>query len=156
QRIIELLGAGRGAARRVDVDDDGDVARFLQPLQRLDPLLVAADQAFDVDPRARSRCRERSRPALCRNRADGNDRRDGNQASRDTPEGQLAADPAAIDDHVRIERHRISPEMISAFCIRSVSEALSDYINCDAIRRKQGPASLLPLWEKVPERSGGG
>src|SRR6185312_5594665 len=73
-------------------------------------------------------------------------------ASRDTPEGQLAADPAAIDDHVRIERHRISPEMISAFCIRSVSEALSDYINCYAIRRKQGPASLLPLWEKVDRR----
>ena len=65
--------------------------------------------------------------------ADGDDRRDGNQAGRDAPEGQLAADPAAIDDHVRIERHRISPEMISAFCIRSVSEALSDYINCDAI-----------------------
>jgi hypothetical protein len=32
-----------------------------------------------------------------------------------------------------IERHRISPEIVSAFCARSVSEALSDYINCDAI-----------------------
>jgi hypothetical protein len=38
QRIIELLGAGRGAARRIDVDDDSGVVRLLQPLQRLDPL----------------------------------------------------------------------------------------------------------------------
>ena len=45
----------------------------------------------------------------------------------------LRRSAAAIDDHVRIERHRNSPEMISAFCISSVSEALSDYINCDAI-----------------------
>jgi len=32
--------------------------------------------------------------------------------------------------------------MISAFCISSVSEALSDYINCDAIWRKQDPGQL--------------
>ena len=72
-------------------------------------------------------------PLVRRDRADGDDRRDGDQAGDDAPEGQLAADPAAIDDHVRIERHRNSPEMPGAFCIRSVSEALSDYINCDAI-----------------------
>ncbi len=39
----------------------------------------------------------------------------GNQAGGDTPEGQLAADPAAIDDHVQIKRHRNSPKMSARF-----------------------------------------
>ena len=68
-----------------------------------------------------------------RDQADGDDRRDRHHDGRDPPERQLATDPAAIDDHVRIERHRISPEIFRTFCILSVTEALSDYINCDAI-----------------------
>ena len=46
QRVVELLGAGGGAARAVDMHDHRAGARLGQPLQRLDAVLVAADQAL--------------------------------------------------------------------------------------------------------------
>jgi hypothetical protein len=49
QRVEQLLGAGRGTAGRIDMHDDGRGLRLFQPLQRLDAIIVAADQAVDMD-----------------------------------------------------------------------------------------------------------
>ena len=51
QHLVQLLGAGRGAARRVDMHDDGLGARFGQFFERLNPLLIVADQAGNPHPR---------------------------------------------------------------------------------------------------------
>ncbi len=135
QRVVELLGARGGAAGRIDVHDNRRIARLAEPLQRLDALLVAADQPFDIDPRDRVRRRKRAAPTGS-DHANADDRRDRDHRSGDTPECQLAPDTAAVDDHVRIQRHPISPGMVSAqpaFCSRSVTISLARYINCDAI-----------------------
>ena len=50
QRIVQLLGAGCRAARAVDVHDHGLGLRLGQPLERLDALLVVADQPRDRRP----------------------------------------------------------------------------------------------------------
>ena len=80
-------------------------ARFFQPLQRLDAIVVATDQSIDIDARNRTRRRERTASARYRNHANGDDRGDRDEHGSDAPEGQLAAYPAAIDDHIGIKRH---------------------------------------------------
>ena len=46
QRVVQLLGAGGGAAGAVDMDDHGARRRRpRKPIELLHPLLVVADQA---------------------------------------------------------------------------------------------------------------
>jgi len=47
QRIVELLGSRSGAAGAVDVHDHRRRTRFAEPLQRLDAILVGADEPVD-------------------------------------------------------------------------------------------------------------
>ena len=51
QGIIKLFRTGRGAARTVDVDDHRARARTPKPAERFDAILIAADQALDLDAR---------------------------------------------------------------------------------------------------------
>ena len=53
--------------------DHGCGARFFQPLQRLDAIVVATDQSIDIDARNRTRRRERAASARYRNHANGDD-----------------------------------------------------------------------------------
>jgi hypothetical protein len=106
---------------------------LFEPPQRLRAILIAADQAVDIDASDRAGHGERLTAARRRQHADGNERPDRHQHRSDTPERKLAAHPAAVDDHIGIKRHRNSPEAPCAFCIRSVDIGLSEYINCDAI-----------------------
>ena len=107
QRVVQLLGAGRGAAGGIDVHDHGPRARFPEPLQRLHPLLIGADEAGDGDARDRSArapdqhvgAGRAQRGAHRDHRADGDDDR------ADAPEGELAPHAATIDDSIGIERH---------------------------------------------------
>ena len=79
-----------------------------QPLERLDALAVAADQAFDVDPGDRPAGAAGERAAMAGEhdaRADHGD--DGDEHRHDAPERQLAPHAAAIDDEIGIERHGV-------------------------------------------------
>ena len=51
QRVVELFGAGGGAAWAVDMDDHRARARSAKPFKRLDPVLIAADKALNLDAR---------------------------------------------------------------------------------------------------------
>ena len=82
------------------MNDDGRGIGFLQPLQRLDAIIVTADQAIDMDARDRARCQERAASARRRDHADGDNRGDRDQNRGHAPEGQLATNPAAVDDHI--------------------------------------------------------
>ena len=97
------------------------VFEFRQPVERLDAILVAADQAFDVDARDRARRREATAPRRHRKPDHGN-RRDRDDGGRDAPERQLAPYPAAIDDQIGIKRHRkISRKSLANEAVRFVS-----------------------------------
>jgi len=100
ERIKKLLGAGRGAAGRIDVHDNRRGARIFQPLQRLDAGLVAADQALDIDAGNRTRRCQRTSTAGGHDQADGDDRGDRNQGCGHPPKRQLAPYSAAIDDDI--------------------------------------------------------
>ena len=77
-----------------------------QPVERLDAILVAADQALDGDagdlePAAgKSRPRSRAAPAAVPTMATTI-----TATAEHAPEGQLAPHAAAIDDQVGIKRH---------------------------------------------------
>ena len=66
---------------------------------RLDAILIAADQAFDIDAGDRAGG-EGGAPARRYRHADHGDRHDRAERRQHAPEGQLAADPAAVDDHI--------------------------------------------------------
>ncbi len=75
-----------------------------KPFERLDAVLVAADQTLHVD--AGDVVAGRHQPAAGHKRdgqADQRDERD--QQRADAPEGELAPHAAAIDDGIGIERH---------------------------------------------------
>src|SRR5262244_804357 len=107
QRVMQLLGARRGAAGGIDVHDHGPRARFPEPLQRLHPLQIGADEAGDGDAGDRSArppdqyvgAGRAQRGAHRDHGADGDDDR------ADAPEGELAPHAATIDDRIGIERH---------------------------------------------------
>ena len=108
QRIVQLLGARGGAARAVDVNDHGRGTRLAQPLQRLHPILVGADEPGDGDARDRAAGLSRQHggaghPKRGAQRDDGADR---DQDREHAPEGELSPHPATIDDGIGIERHR--------------------------------------------------
>src|SRR5215467_1167173 len=107
QRVVQLLGARRGAAGGIDVHDHGPRARFPKPLQRLHPLQIGADEAGDGDAGDRS-----ARPpdqyvgaGRAQRGADRDYGADGNDDRADAPEGELAPHAATIDDRIGIERH---------------------------------------------------
>src|SRR5262245_19004186 len=104
---MQLLGARRGAAGGIDVHDHGPRARFPQPLQRLHPLQIGADEAGDGDAGDRS-----ARPPdqyVGTGRAQRGAHRDhgadGDDDCADAPEGEFAPHAATIDDRIGIERH---------------------------------------------------
>src|SRR4029077_16332242 len=109
QRVVKLLGAGGGAAGAVDMDDDGArQRRASEPVDRLHPVTIAADQALDGDagdigPHAGE---ARAIAAQRRHAGDGeHDDADGD----DAPERELPAHTAAVDDQVGIKRHGRAP-----------------------------------------------
>jgi hypothetical protein len=77
-------------------------------LERLDPLLVVADQAGHLDPGDVVPARG-EHVAAPRGRGERNHRADRDQHGDDAPERELAPHAAAIDDQVGIERHLESP-----------------------------------------------
>ena len=77
-----------------------------EPFERLDALLIAADQPGDRDARDRAAEAAPVRPPCARHRGDRADGGDDDEHRQHTPERQFAPHAAAIDDLVRIERHR--------------------------------------------------
>ena len=82
-------------------------ARAAEPVERLDPLLIAADEAGDADAGDRragpaGQDAQAARAKRSAGRQHGADRK---QCRAGAPEGQLAPHPAAIDDVIGIERH---------------------------------------------------
>src|SRR5215813_13715758 len=107
QRVMQLLGARRGAAGGIDVHDHGPRARFPKPLQRLHPLQIGADEAGDGDAGDRS-ARPPDQyvgPGRAQRRAHRDHGADGDDDRADAPEGELAPHAATIDDGIGIERH---------------------------------------------------
>src|SRR5262245_58908537 len=107
QRVMQLLGARRGAAGGIDVHDHGPRARFPEPLQRLHPLQIGADEAGDGDAGDRS-ARPPDQyvgPGRAQRRAHRDHGADGDDDRADAPEGELAPHAATIDDRIGIERH---------------------------------------------------
>src|SRR5580700_1355546 len=109
QRVVKLLGAGGGAAGAVDMDDDGARQRRAgEPVERLHPIAIAADQTFDGDAGdIRAHAGEaRAIAAQSRHARDGeHDHADGD----DAPERKLPTHAAAVDDQVGIKRHGRAP-----------------------------------------------
>src|SRR5579864_8476240 len=109
QRVVKLLGAGGGAAGAVDMDDDGARQRRAgEPVERLHPVTVAADQALDGDagdvgPHAGEA------GAIAANRRHAGDGEHDHADGDDAPERELPAHPAAVDDQVGIKRHGRAP-----------------------------------------------
>ncbi len=100
QRVVELFRAGRGSARGIDVNDDCRGMGVLELLQRLDAILITADQTFDIDACDRAGGGEGAAPARRHRDADDGYCSNREDCGQYAPERQLAANPAAIDDHV--------------------------------------------------------
>src|ERR1700733_8420871 len=130
QRVEQLLGAGGGAARTVNMDDDGARQRgFSKLVERLDPLLIAANQARYRHPRYIGSDAEYPGPPARQNHGAGNgenNHRDGEHA----PEGELAPHAAAVDDQVGIERHGLASS-----ALYSSASSLSSSLRLSAVPR---------------------
>src|SRR5215510_10914197 len=153
QRVVQLLGARRGAAGGIDVHDHGPRARFPQPLQRLDPLQIGADEAGDGDARDRSpRPPDQHVGAGRAQRGPYRDHRaDGDDDRADAPEGELAPHAAAIDDRIGIERHGSPPLDSSGRASRAYSffSAGFSVARLSAVPRMSpsvAPESVEPYW----------
>src|SRR5262249_25837076 len=143
-----------GAAGAVDVHDHGAGARFPEPLQRLDPLLIAADKARDRDAgdRAAGRARQHAGAGSAQRGADRDHGADGDEHGQHAPEGELAPHPATIDDGIGIERHGlISSERsgarvpLSAATVNDAQEAAALWQIEEAARTKPVAWSARPL-----------
>ena len=152
ERVVQLLGAGGGAARRIDVQDHRLHRRGRgEPVELAHPLLVVANEpsdghARDVWPGDDAAPAHRGRRgADCEH-----DHRDGD----DAPKGQFAPHATAVDDQVGIKRHQRGPFLDAASCsvIPGPSEAA---IRNDASHSSSGSFSFSSPFRRsaVPRMS---
>ncbi len=82
--------------------------RSAKPFKRLDPVLIAADEALNLDARNVSTRRHQAAARNKKKRA-ATDRDQRHHDSSYSPECELAPHAAAINDGIGIERHGFAP-----------------------------------------------
>ena len=92
--------------------DHGTRARAPKPGERLYAILIAADQALNLDAGDIGARRHKSAPRN-EHQCCANDRKHGDHQRTDTPKRKLAPHTAAIDDDIGIERHGFAPSIES-------------------------------------------
>ncbi len=100
QRVVETLAADRGAAGRVDRDNDADnVVVLLQPVDELHQRPVRHDGPGDRKSRD-VLWPEVGEPIGCNGCG-----RDHNEDREATPDGEPAGHPPPVDEGINVERH---------------------------------------------------
>src|SRR5262245_63653078 len=110
--VVKLLGTGRCPTGAVNMHNHGPRSRTGQPAERLNAILISADQALDLDARDIG-ARRRKAAAGHQQQRRTNDRCQSNHQRAYAPESELTPYPATIDDGIRIERHSSAPSIKS-------------------------------------------